>query len=430
MAVKRWIGGAPATKRVMTLTLANTWSSADTARVSVGIQDLTIVTDSATKSVIATQIANAINAASASEDLISAEVRNVGGQQIPEFREFTALASGDTVILTANTAGVYFNVTAGETTAGDGTLTAAETVAGSGPNHANNLDNYEGGALPVDGDTLMFDVGGVDCLYGLDYFRANSIELHIIITGDYTGQIGLPAYNSQGGYDEYRTRGLQLYGSGADHDVTIRAGGSFLTSAGSVYLDSTSQSLRNLDILAARGSVASGPTVFVTGGSWTNINALRGAVSIEPEDFNVAGGSGVIVTGAINVGVTEGQATDVSVWIGSLARLCESGSLNIRNGQVVTYANTKVSSDVITSTIYGGTLALESPGAQDTFIVYGGGVLRHNAGGGTTVAVTLNGGSLDMSGGTAAQTITTLTIGPGSTINGGGGRLTAGATWI
>lgn len=428
MAIKRWIGGTPATKRVMTITVANTWAAADTAKITVGVQDLTVVVDTGTTTAIATRLAAAINAASATADIVGTETRNVGGQEIPEFQEFTALASGSTVIITANTAGVYFNVTVSETTAGTGTLSIATTVAGSGPEHADNLDNWEGGALPANDDTVMFDTGSVNCLYGLEYYRTNSIELHVIITGDYRGQIGLPAYNVQGGYDEYRTRGFQLYGAGNDHDVTIREASTVGSgSAGNIYLDAVGQALRTLDILASRGAVASGPTVFVTGGGFTTINALRGFVDLEPDDFNVSGGSGIIASGAINVGVSEGQATDVTVRFGSLARLCESGSLNVRSGEVIAYANTKVSSDVITTTIYGGTMRLEAAGAQDTFIVHSGGTLKHNAGGGTTTAVTLNGGTLDMDGGTSAQAITTLTLSSGAIVKDNGGRLTSPA---
>lgn len=432
MSVVRWIGGAPATKRVMTITVANTWAAADTAKITVGIQDLTIIVSSSTLSVVAQQIAAAINASSRTESLIDTETRNVGGQEIAEFREFTALASGATVIITANTAGVYFNVTVSETTAGSGTLSIATTTAGTGPNHADNADNYEGGALPANGDTRMFDTGGNSCLYALDYFRTNTIELHDIITGDFTGQIGLPAYNAQGGYDEYRTRGLQLYGGGNDHDVTIRDGstGAF-GSAGNIYLDAVGQSLRKLDILAGRGVVSTGPTIAISGGSWTTVNALKGYVDLEPDDFNVSGGSGILVSGAINVGTSEGQEGDAIVRIGSLARLCESGSLNIRNsGLVVTYANTKVSSDVITTTLYGGTMQIESAGAQDTFVLHAG-TLKHNAGGGTTASITLYGSSvLDMDGGTDAQTVTALAIAATATVRGGGGRLTAGASWL
>src|SRR5688500_12401783 len=155
MANKRWVGFAAAVADVWTLTLANTWAAADIARVTIGNKDLLVTTGSGVLADIATAIAAAYNSAVAYSS--AGFTSNVGGQQFPEFVEGAAVANGVTVVITASSAGIPIGLTAGETTAGTGTLVAVNTIPATGPNFLDNPDNYLGGVLPIDNDHLFVD---------------------------------------------------------------------------------------------------------------------------------------------------------------------------------------------------------------------------------------------------------------------------------
>lgn len=79
----------------------------------------------------------------------------------------TALASTDTVTLTADTAGVPF-VVAGSVAGATGTMgTGTTTVANAGPNDYGCATNWAEGAIPAASDDVLIQ-GAVPILYGLD----------------------------------------------------------------------------------------------------------------------------------------------------------------------------------------------------------------------------------------------------------------------
>ena len=152
MATRRWLGLAAPTTQIETITVANTWATNDTGTVTVNGQDLILTIGAvATTTGIATALAAAINAANRTDSLVGTESRNRGGQEIPEFTDFTAEASGSTVVLTGNYPGKPFTVSVSESTAGTGTLATTTTVAATGPNHFDNADNWSGATLPAIG---------------------------------------------------------------------------------------------------------------------------------------------------------------------------------------------------------------------------------------------------------------------------------------
>jgi hypothetical protein len=288
MANVRWLGGAAAVKQVTTVTIANTWATADTVTLTVGNKAL-IVTIGAAFGVndVAAALNAAINAADKTTGLIGSESRNVGGQEIPEFTDFSSTVLGAVVTITGNDAGKPFTISASETTAGTGTATAATATAATGPNHADNAANYQGGALPVNNDVLYFDTGDVDCLYGLGYFRTGTIALTVSFSNDWTGQLGLPPVNVDGGYAEYRQRFFYFYGA-SSKTTTLSAGVLGNTDCGTLYLDYQGcVPAINLDV--ARNADLSSPSVVIAGGAAGVINLVTikaGNVSIEPDDAN------------------------------------------------------------------------------------------------------------------------------------------------
>jgi len=213
--VKTWTGQAPAIKQVDTITVTNTWADGDSVALTVGNASHAIGSATLTINVsvggtpstsdVASMIAAAINAGSATSNIQNAETRNVGGQELPQFRNILATVSGNVVTLTAKTAGLPFIIAAVATTSGDGDVTVNSVTASDGPNHIDSIRNYDTGNAFTTLDTLRFDDGIIPALWGMGYFRANNLDMHIVRTTRYRGRLGPPKINSAG-HLEYMDR--------------------------------------------------------------------------------------------------------------------------------------------------------------------------------------------------------------------------------
>lgn len=373
MANVRWVGGAPAVKQLTTITIANTWATNDTVSVTIANKTLTVTIGSAfTTADVAAALAAAINAADATTGLVGNETRNFGGGEIPEFADVVADAwvSGSVVYVRSAVAGTPFTMTASESTAGTGTATAATPTAATGPNHADNPDNYAGGALPATNDTLFFDQGEVDCLHGLGYFRTNTIELALVFSNDWTGRLGLPAVN-EAGYPEYRQRYFYAHGT---KTTRLVAGSQGNINGGAIHLDFQACN-HTINIEAARNANLSEPSLFIAGsdGSGLPTTIKAGNVSIEPEDsgtstpFDIAGlYCGVIGASnadlVVTVGrrVTSGASTTIILNSGTLTfnglSITATSAIEIHGGTVVAIGATELSQFPDFNIRNGGTL--------------------------------------------------------------------------
>ena len=218
MTTRYWLGAATPIAQITTITIGGTWATSDTITITSGNgNDLIATVGSSTGTTdIAALLAAAFNASSATDSLVNDETRNLGGQQIAEFTDITAEFSGTTVVLTAATAGVPFTVAVSKSSA-SGTVSASETTSATGPNFADNADNWSGATLPVDGDEIVFDSGNVDVLYGLDLSAVTPAA--IVRTMNYTGRIGLaganetdpsnPTPSTAGGFFNWATPAMQ-----------------------------------------------------------------------------------------------------------------------------------------------------------------------------------------------------------------------------
>lgn len=86
-------------------------------------------------------------------------------------------------------------------------LSISTTTASTGPNNWDNAANWSPSGVPASSDNVRFEIGNVDCLYGLDQSAVTLASLHIAMS--YTGRIGLKRVNDSG-YLEYRTRHLTI----------------------------------------------------------------------------------------------------------------------------------------------------------------------------------------------------------------------------
>jgi hypothetical protein len=207
-----FIGNGVKVAQVITLTVGGTIETTDKFHVNMGTKRLTVVAGSTDAATVATAIATAWNALSATD--------------YPEFAEITALATGGgNLTLTADNPGRAFAVTlltveTNDAAADDQTFSQAATVANAGPEDYTTLANWSGGALPANGDNLYLDgsIYNGAIKYGLDQSAVTVASL--VIRNGWTGTIGLPERNKDHStqYDEYRETSLKIGATALDMD--------------------------------------------------------------------------------------------------------------------------------------------------------------------------------------------------------------------
>ena len=319
-----------------------------------------------------------------------------GAQAIPQFSEITAaVPSGatSTVTFTANTSGKPFTMTATESTAGTGTATLANTTVATGKNFFSNQDNWSGNTVPVDGDTIVFDTGSVDCLYGL----SPAIQPATVIKlKTYTGDIGLAETNTDNTskpYPEYRTKYLTFDDNTATTTYHIEQG------------EGTGSSLVRIDAGAGQviwNSYGSG-TRFITGqpcqlfiGTHAN-----NAFNVNQGDLGVAffpDESATVETLRVGNGSTSGA----TVVCGSGVTLT-SAIIDISGGSLTLNSATTSSSDIDISG--SGSLYCYGTGGHINIDVRKGTCYYRTSGTLATLAVQ-SGGTFDRSGDLRGATIT------------------------
>lgn len=111
----------------------------------------------------------------------------------------TALAGTNVAEMTGDAAGL---------TGGDAdSFTVSEITASAGPNHWDTAANWIPSGVPVNGDDVRFELGDVECFYGLSQSAVTLDSLHVGMM--YRGKIGLPRV-SDSDYIEYRTQALTI----------------------------------------------------------------------------------------------------------------------------------------------------------------------------------------------------------------------------
>lgn len=228
MSTIQWTGNAHSVKQISTITIANTWAAADTCTITINGKDLVITCGSTTTTtaLVATAIKEAWMAAGRLDGTSSSSnaTSNFGGQDFGEFREMTATVSSSVVTLVAVTAGKPITLSVAENTAGSGTATLATPQAATGKWYWNNIDNWSGGAVPVNDDVCVFKESDIPCRYGLP---DGTLEVTIEVWRSYTGEVGLPAINRDEAsypYPEYRQRYVRLDDAGTGTNIAHRFG--------------------------------------------------------------------------------------------------------------------------------------------------------------------------------------------------------------
>ncbi len=152
---------------------------------------------------------------------IAALFAALNASTVPEFAEITWAegSSSSHVQGTSDTAGKPYEAQA-FTSGGGGTMdptttnTLTAVTASAGPNHWDTAANWDGAAVPVNGDAVYIEDSDVDILYGLDQIAVTLGSL--TIDSGYTGEIGSAYYNTDDDgdtgtqYTEYRQRLLKI----------------------------------------------------------------------------------------------------------------------------------------------------------------------------------------------------------------------------
>ena len=188
MAKVDWLGRALAIAQLETITVTGPVVAAETWTVTINGKSYTHAAVAGTTADVTAGLVALLNA---SEEL--------------EFSSITWADADPDITATADDAGVPFTLTVSTNSAG-GSIATVTTTAATGPNHADNVNNWSSGTVPAAADDVHVQNTAVSILYGLDGIDAvtfASFHVH----ASFTGEIGLPKTNDAG-YPEYRAEYL------------------------------------------------------------------------------------------------------------------------------------------------------------------------------------------------------------------------------
>ena len=419
MTERRWQPKATPVPEKYTITVANTWAAADTATVTINEKDLTLTVGSlVTTAQVATSISQMINGETFTDTTAAASIT---GDKVGEFSNITATVSGSVVTCTGgrlDTDGTQthlrsrpFTLTATEVTAGTGTATAASTQVATGPHHWDNVDNWSGGAVPVDSDDVVFDDGSVSCLYSMGVPTAVSLAT-LKRRKSYTGKIGLANQNTDNPalpFYEYLTQYLTL-GAVADAVtmvVTLESDG------GRTFIDNgDAQATWNIRSKASSREIPEVPAILIKS---THVSCT---LDLQAGDVGVAfydGEAAALAT--IRVGYIDDQAGDAKLYLGD--------GVTTLTTTTQTGGTVQFDSALVTYNLQGGVLTVGDAGAPTvtTLNIDGGTCFYRGAGTMTTVNVG-GGGTLDFRAGTKPVTVTNTNFYEGSAFYDPQGRVT------
>jgi hypothetical protein len=358
-----------------------TWEASDVVNVTVGNRITSIAAGATSITTVVDNLVTALNAST-----------------LPEIGEITWDRNGNNLRGTADVAGIPFEVSLATTEAGGGaadaqTIDGGTTSAGSdttyctGPNHADNPQNWSGGTLPANGDTIIFASSNVSCLYALDFLTALT-GTTILRYMSFTGECGLPPYNANG-YYEYRPRYFEIEGGSARLGLGDGSGSSrfmldFGSTAATVLVYDTGQSGAGEEV-ADFLKVASTSTVTVNKG--------RVGIAVYPGEASALS--------TLNIGFRDNPAGDSYVICG--AGVTTLTTINQSGG----FCRTETNSTTLTMTdgehVRQGTCTL-------TTLNLDGGAMRYNSSGTLTTANVGSGGNLDFRQDSRAKTVTNTNL--------------------
>lgn len=198
----KYTGGAASVRDVQVWTVGGTIEVGDEFRVTVGVTTLQVIATTTVIADVVTLLYNAVTATTAP----------------PEFRELSYVNGGAYITVTGPTDGKPVSAsTSLETTESGGgaadtqTFVKTVTYAGTGPYDWANADNWDTGAVPVNADELHLGLYPFMPRYNIST-TLTGLTINIYSGSTANMVLGLPTYNTSGGYVEYMNRKLVVAG--------------------------------------------------------------------------------------------------------------------------------------------------------------------------------------------------------------------------
>lgn len=401
MSEHHWRPGAADVAQVDTITIANTWAQNDTIVFTIGQASFTLTIGTlVTTTQVATTIKEALNGLTTFTDT-SASISPSGGTYTRgEFREISATSDSAVVTVTAGTAGKPFTLNVVETTAGSGTATEATATTATGKKFYDNANNWLEQAVPSDDDSVYFDQGSGDCLYGFDDIDQPDF---IYKTADFTGALGLPEINEDSAsypYPEYRTKALTITSNAGSTIVRINEGAGSATSL--VRIDGNDADV-SFYVYGGQSDTNGEPQILLQGNNAaTDLYVSGGVVGFGYHDetehldkLQVSQGTNrteVIIGRAVDtansdVDITGGEVT-IQTATGSGTIVMHAGALRLKGDSLTHAAVTAWGGTVtmeaitITATTVGPLGVIDATGFMDAatltdeVVIYGGGTIK------------------------------------------------------
>ena len=331
----------------------------------------------------------------------------LSGSQIPEFLESSwSVGTGSmsatlsrTAINPGNWCPLASAVTGGATVSvsgGAGTVSALTTVTpNSGPNDWGVAGNWVSGSVPGNGDTINLTNSSSSLWYNLDQHGVSTVTLNADNT--YTGNIGLPQVNVQGGYYEYRPTNLKFNGIAAN----LGDGAGTGSGSGFIALDSHTTAF-TCNVFSAGSPAFPGlPAVLIRGGAATgnSLNTLQGNVGVAFYSSDTCS----LTT--LTIGYITNAQSDAVVTCGGGCLL--TGAAITQNGGVLQVATSLAS---LTMDVNAGTATILGSASVTTALDVEGGTLYWESNGGWTAATIGFNGVMDFSRDPRGRTSVNITI--------------------
>jgi len=386
-----WLGTAQAVAQVNRVTPGGTIASGSTFTIT--INGKTVTHTAAGAESVATVVTGLYNQFIACNE--------------PEFQEITATDTGGSgyLTLTGKTPGVPFTQTSTAGGSGAPTCVTSTPTVCSGPNFWNVGANWSAGAAPANSDTVTI-TGGVPIKYGLN---ASGVTGLIVTIRDVTRtfQLGLPPQTT---YYEYRDQSLTT------------AGGTFNIDApdcGLIRLNfgSTAATV-NCHAVGSR-AVSNMPALTLVGTHPANAFNLFGGdigIAVRPTETSVVA--------TLRVGTADPNAAGGLFGAGGSGAKIEVGPSVTVTAAVVQSGECQTESPTGTLTVEGGVLTARGSASITTATVRDAGALRHESTGTITTLTVGPGGTIDFGEDFRPRTVTNCTLHKGAAVKDPAGSVT------
>lgn len=343
MAVKIYLGAAEKKQDMITIAIGGTIEVGDLFKVQIGTGVVQIAATTTSAATTATELLAALQAATAP----------------PMFAEVTWSLDTATITGLGPTDGrPVSQAVSVATTESDGGAADAQTITltvvqeGTGPKDYKNTANWSGSALPGNGDEIHFGLYPFCPEHNIDGQDAVTPTAIYVHSGPTDGlMVGLPQYNSTGGYAEYLPTHLE-----------IKASAVYVGIGNGAYVPKIS-----VNTLDAGGSL------------YVYRSELRADDGTAPVNWLTTASSTVAdCRGALDLGTYAGQAP-------VLGTVTQQGSAaDVRIGKDAT---------TVTLSVLGGVLNYEAADAPTTVNVKAGAICNLAGSGNTITTVTYERGS-------------------------------------